>query len=153
MFRLVLIITSSLFLLSCNKNVVYTQYNEFEKQEWFAKNNVVFEVPIEDNQNFHNIYLKIRHADSYPYSNLFLFVTTSYPDGKSLTDTMEVILANNKGEWMGNGAGEVYDYKIPIKKNVKFPQTGKYTFSFQQAMRTDPLPLIMDIGFEIEKSN
>lgn len=105
-----------------------------------------------DTQSLHNILLKVRHADSYPYSNLFLFVTTKYPDGKVLTDTMEIVLATQKGEWQGSGAGDIFDLEVPVKKNVRFVLPGKYEFSFEQGMRIDPLPLIMDFGFEIEKS-
>ncbi len=94
----------------------------------------------------------VRHADSYPFSNLILFVNTKYPDGKILTDTMEVILATQKGEWQGSGAGDIFDLKVPIKKNTRFALPGKYVFSFEQGMRVDPLPLIMDFGFEIEKN-
>ncbi len=140
-------------LSSCNKNVLYTEYRKFEKEEWFTKNKAVFEVDIKDNNSLNNISLMIRHADAYPYSNVFLFLETTYPDGKTVTDTMEVIMANSKGEWIGSGAGDIFDLKVPIKRNVKFPMVGKYKFAFQQAMRTDPLPLIMDFGFEIEKSN
>jgi gliding motility-associated lipoprotein GldH len=143
----------ALLLSSCNKNVVFTEYRKFDKEEWYAKNKAEFDVDIKDNTSLNNISLMIRHADSYPYSNIFLFVETTYPDGKKLTDTMEVIMANSKGEWLGSGAGDIFDLKVPIKRNVKFPLVGKYKFSFQQAMRTDPLPLIMDFGFEIEKSN
>lgn len=94
----------------------------------------------------------VRHADSYPYNNIFLFVKTVYPDGKTTNDTMEVILSNQKGEWLGSGAGDIFDFKVPIKKNVRFPLAGKYHFEFEQGMRVDPLPLVMDFGFEIEKS-
>jgi gliding motility-associated lipoprotein GldH len=143
----------ALIFSSCNKNVVFTEYRKFDHEEWFAKNKAEFDVDIKDNQSLNNISLMIRHADSYPYSNIFLFVETTYPDGKKLTDTMEVIMANGKGEWLGSGAGDIFDLKVPIKRNVKFPLTGKYKFSFQQAMRTDPLPMVMDFGFEIEKSS
>jgi len=152
-------IAKFLFLLiaflffSCNKNVVYTKYQTFEENEWYAKNKAIFDVEITDINALNNVSLMVRHADSYPYSNIFLFVETTYPDGKITKDTMEVILSNNKGEWQGNGAGDIFDLKVPIKKNVRFPLAGKYKFSFQQGMRTDPLPLIMDFGFEIEKSN
>jgi gliding motility-associated lipoprotein GldH len=146
-----ILVIASLMFTGCNKNVVYTKYITFENNEWYAKNKAVFEVDMSDNQSLHNISLMIRHADSYPYSNVFLFVTSKYPDGKVMKDTMEIILANSKGEWQGSGAGDIFDFKIPIKKNVKFPLTGKYTFEFEQGMRTDPLPLIMDFGFEIEK--
>lgn len=144
-------LAATLLFTSCNRNIVYTKYIEFENNEWFAKNKAVFDVEIEDNQSLNNISLMIRHADSYPYSNVFLFVTTTYPDGKIMKDTMEIVLANSKGEWQGSGAGDIFDFKVPVKKNVKFPLIGKYKFEFEQAMRTDPLPLIMDFGFEIEK--
>lgn len=140
-------------LYSCNKNVIFTEYRKFDNEEWYAKNKAVFEVDIQDKNSLNNISLMIRHADAYPYSNVFLFLETTYPDGKTVTDTMEVIMANSKGEWVGSGAGDIFDLKVPIKRNVRFPMTGKYKFAFQQAMRTDPLPLVMDFGFEIEKSN
>ena len=142
-----------IFLLSsCNSNVVYSKYQTFTDNEWYAKDKAVFDIDITDTVTLNNISLMVRHADAYPYSNLFVFVTTKYPDGKTLTDTMEVVLADGKGKWQGSGAGDIFDFKIPIKKNVRFPLKGKYQFSFEQGMRVDPLPLIMDFGFEIEKS-
>lgn len=147
-----LLVVLVLFLASCNKNVVFTKYQTFKDNQWFAKDKAVFDLEITDTQTLNNISLMIRHAESYPYNNLFLFVTTKYPDGKVLTDTMEVILSNSKGEWLGSGVGDIYDFKVPIKKNVRFPLGGKYQFTFEQAMRVDPLPMIMDFGFEIEKS-
>jgi len=144
-------ILAMLFFTACNKNVIYTNYQKFANYEWHSNNPAVFDVEITDANCLNNVSLMIRHADSYPYNNIFLFVTTTYPDGKIIKDTMEVVLANSRGEWLGSGAGDIFDFKAPIKKNVKFPATGKYIFAFTQAMRTDPLPLIMDFGFEIEK--
>lgn len=138
---------------SCNNNVVFSKYQTFADNEWHAKDKAVFDLEITDTQTLNNINLMVRHLDAYPYNNLYLFVTTKYPDGKITTDTMEVVLANNKGEWQGSGAGDIFDFKVPIKKNVRFPLGGKYQFTFEQAMRVDPLPMIMDFGFEIEKSN
>jgi len=148
-----LFIAVTVLLCSCNKNVVFTEYHTFPENEWHAKEKVIFDVEIKDSQSLNNISLKVRHSDSYPYSNLYMFVTTSYPDGKVKRDTMEVILANQKGEWMGSGAGDIFDFEVPIKKNVRFALPGKYQFTFEHAMRVDPLPQIMDFGFEIEKSN
>jgi len=142
-----------LLFAACNKNVVYSKYKTFGNNEWKASEKAEFELEISDTQSFNNISLMIRHGESYPYSNLFLFVTTSYPDGKVLRDTMEVMLANQKGEWVGSGVGDIFDLKVPVKKNVRFPLGGKYKFTFEQGMRVDPLPLILDFGFEIEKSN
>lgn len=142
-----------IFLLSsCNNNVVYSKYEKFDNNEWHAKDQVVFDLDITDTLTLNDISLMVRHADAYPFSNLYLFVTTKYPDGKVINDTMEVVLADSKGKWQGSGAGDIFDFKVPIKKNVRFPLSGKYQFTFEQGMRPDPLPLIMDFGFEIEKS-
>lgn len=141
-----------LLLSSCNSDVVYSKYQKFNENEWYAKDKAVFDIDITDTLSYNDISLMVRHADAYPYSNLFVFVTSKYPDGKVTVDTMEVILADGKGKWQGSGAGDIFDFKVPIKKNVRFPLAGKYQFSFEQGMRVDPLPLIMDFGFEIEKS-
>jgi len=141
-----------LLLSSCSKDVVFSQYHTFENKEWFAKDKVTFDMEMKDLNSLNDISVMIRHADSYPYSNLYLFLTTKYPDGKVTTDTLECILANGKGEWMGDGAGDIFDITIPLKRNTRFPLAGKYSFTFEQAMRTDPLPMIMDFGFEVKKS-
>jgi gliding motility-associated lipoprotein GldH len=139
-------------LNACNSNVVFSKYHTFKDDEWKASEKAEFDLEIKDTKTLNNVSLMIRHADAYPFNNIFLFVTTTYPDGKITKDTMEVILANQKGEWLGNGAGDIFDFKVPIKKNVMFPLAGKYHFAFEQGMRVDPLPLVMDFGFEIEKS-
>ena len=136
---------------ACSDDVVYREYHSFRDNEWHASEKAVFDVEVKDTVSLNNISLMVRHADSYPYNNIFLFVATKYPDGRTLTDTMEVVLSGSKGEWLGSGLGDIFDFKVPVKKNVRFPLGGKYTFTFEQAMRVDPLPLIMDFGFEIEK--
>jgi gliding motility-associated lipoprotein GldH len=151
--NLAILIAGATLFASCNKDIVYSEYRKFKDYEWHANDKASFEVEITDTRSLNNISLMIRHADSYPFNNIFLFVTTKYPDGKVLKDTMEVVLANQQGQWQGSGSGDIFDFKVPIKKNVRFQQAGKYEFIFEQGMRTDPLPLIMDFGFEIEKSS
>jgi gliding motility-associated lipoprotein GldH len=152
-FRLSAIAFVLILLVSCNKNVVYSDYTKLPEEGWKTDNHLKFEVDIKDNNALHNVFLNVRHADSYPYANLFVFLTTTYPDGKTSVDTLECIFADKKGKWVGDGAGDLWDNKIPLKKNLRFPQTGKYTFSFEQGMRSNPLPLILDFGMTIEKVN
>ncbi len=138
-------------LCACNSSVVYSKYETLPEAGWSMQNKLTFEVDVTDNQGLNNVFLTVRHADAYQYSNLFVFLTTEYPDGKKMTDTLECVLANRKGEWKGDGAGDLWDDKIPLKQNVRFPLTGKYKFTFEQGMRVDPLPMILDFGMVIEK--
>ncbi len=146
----VCVLLSTLFF-SCNRNVVFSEYKKLPEEGWRTENKLTYDVTIDDNSKYHNVFLTVRHADAYPYSNLYVFLTTTYPDGKTSLDTLECVLANQKGEWQGDGAGDLWDNKIPLKQNVKFPQNGIYHFTFEQGMRTNPLPLILDFGMVIEK--
>lgn len=143
----------AIFVSACNQNTVFSKYTTLPEDGWNKNNKLSFNIDVKDNNSLNNVYLTVRHADSYPFSNLFLFLNTTYPNGKHSIDTLECLLANPKGEWIGDGAGDIFDNKILVKKNVRFPQIGNYTFTFEQGMRTNPLPLIMDFGMVIEKTS
>jgi len=139
-------------LAACNRNIVFSEYKSFPNSDWKINDTVSFDVELNDKVSFHDINLLVRHAETYPYRNIIVFVTVKYPDGAIRTDTMDVLLANDKGEWLGSGAGDIFDLTVPAKKNLRLPLTGKYRFSFIHGMRDNPLPLIMDFGLSIEKS-
>jgi gliding motility-associated lipoprotein GldH len=155
------ITTCCIFLIafSCNKSVVYSQYERFDEDKGWAKNfQPTFTFDNTDTTQLCNVYINVRNAESYPFRNLFMFLHTTDPKGVKTTDTIECVLADEKGKWLGSGLGDLYDNSILFKKNTHFRQIGNYKFSFEQAMRygdknvIDPLPLIMDVGITIEKA-
>lgn len=138
------------FLISCKKSsTIYSKYYYIEKEEWSSKDTAKFKVDIIDTISLCDVNVKIRHGELYPYSNLYVFLTVIYPNNSRQTDTIELVLANNKGEWLGSGLGDMYDITLPLKKNIRFAKSGVYQFYFVQSMRKDPLPNISEFGFEI----
>lgn len=113
---------------------------------------LVFNVPVSDTVNRYNIFITVRNADSYDFNNLYLFIDINSPMKITERDTMECILADADGRWLGNGLGDIWDNKILFKKNIKFQKPGTYQFIINQAMRVDSLHMIMDAGLSIEKS-
>jgi len=140
-------------LTSCDSNRVFEENKEITDNTWSVSEKISFETTITDTISPHNFYINVRNADDYPYSNLYLFITTQFPNGKSSRDTLECILADDRGHWLGDGLGDLWDNRIPFKKNVRFPALGKYTFTLEQAMRIDQLPQISDVGIRIEKQS
>ena len=141
-----------LFIItSCDPNRIYEEYIEIPDGIWNRYNMVKFSVNVSDTLTPHNVYVNIRNTGLYTKSNLFLFITITSPDGTSIRDTFECILADEKGRWLGKGLGDIVDNQILYKKNVLFPNPGTYTFEYEQAMRIENLPFIMDVGLRVEK--
>jgi gliding motility-associated lipoprotein GldH len=140
------------FLAACDTSRVYEQNADIKDHMWDTSQVVTFDVPITDTVSPHNFYVNVRNADAYRYSNLYLFIRTKFPDGRTSNDTLEIILADEKGRWLGDGLGDIWENQVLFKRNVRFPQAGTYRFEYRQGMRDNPLPMIMDVGIRIERA-
>lgn len=119
---------------------------------WNRKNKISFFVNVIDTVTPHNFYINVRNASDYPFSNLFLFMETRYPQSTYSKDTLECVLADVSGKWLGDGSGDIWDNQILFKRNFKFKRKGLHVFTLEQAMRLENLPQILDVGIRIEKS-
>ncbi len=151
-----LIIILGIFLISgiisCDRKRVFEAYQPLGEKGWNKDSVVVFNVELTDTIRNHNLYVNIRNKGTYPYSNLWLFLSIGSPDGISRTDTVEFSLAEASGRWKGSGIGDLYDNQILYKSSAYFPHKGNYTFQIKQGMRDNVLEGIRDIGIRIEKT-
>lgn len=148
---LLLLTILSLSLSSCDRSVLFEENVRIPDNRWDAANVIKLEADIPDTAQLYNLYVNVRNAGGYPYSNIFLFLNTTLPDGKRSRDTLEVTLADDNGQWLGDGMGDIWDNRALFRERMRFPQSGRYTFEIEQAMRQNPLPQIMDVGLRIER--
>lgn len=138
------------FLASCRKDSEQVFINNLNGK-WGAKAEQKFDFKITDAQNPKNIIFVVRNNNDYPYSNIRLIVNLL--DGqtkKKSTDTLNYILAEPNGTWLGKGFGDTKEILFQYKLNYKFPANGDYSIGIIQAMRNNNLPGIEDIGIKIE---
>ncbi|MFO7658102.1 MAG: gliding motility lipoprotein GldH [Bacteroidales bacterium] len=150
---IILITGIVLCLVSCKNRVTFERNVAFKDFSWNFKDTLLFDANIADTTRPHDIYLNIRTSSDYPYSNIFLFITTFAPNGNQLKDTFEIQLADESGRWYGKGAGSIYSLQVPYKRNIKFPFRGIYTFNLQHGMWDQNLEGISDIGIRVETLN
>lgn len=147
--------TVALLLCSCNH---WDELRVFEKNipvpgyEWSYDFKPSYAVQITDTAALYNIYVTFRHTAAYPFSNIWLLITTEYPGEKPVTSRVELPLADVGGKWLGSGMDGIFDHRIPIQRHAKFNKKGIYHFSFEQNMRENPLPHVMSVGLRIEKA-
>jgi len=147
------ILCVAVMMSSCDQSRFFEENKTVPDNEWDQNSPLSFQTVIQDTANFFNVYINVRNAGFYRFSNLYLFINTYLPGGQIQRDTLECILAAPDGRWQGDGLGDIWDNTILFKRNVKFPQSGEYRFELIQAMRINPLPGIMDAGIRIEKSD
>ena len=138
------------FLLGCMNSAENVHMNNLNGI-WDKKAEQKFDFKITDAQNPKNIIFVVRNNNDYPYSNIRFFVNfTDLKSKKKMTDTVNYILAEPNGAWIGTGFGDTKETLFQYKLNYKFPENGDYSVGITHAMRTDHLKGIEDIGVKIE---
>ena len=153
MIRTLALIGTIVMFISCDSSIVFEEYKSFENQNWNTDSTVFFNYTITDTTNFNTVKIKIRHTVEYEFQNLFLFIETD------VIDTVELILANKEGMWLGSGVGDVREFEFEYQNAKLFSKKGNYSFKIEQAMRygvaekIQVLNTVLAVGLSIEKQN
>ena len=151
--RTLVLISTIVMFISCDNHIVFDDYKTFEHQTWNADSSIVFSYSASDTISKNQIVIKVRHTTDYEFQNLFLFVKAEK------IDTLELLLANKEGKWLGKGVGDVREVELVYVKDKVFPKKGEFTFEIEQAVRYGELEKIQHlnniqaIGLSIQKQD
>jgi gliding motility-associated lipoprotein GldH len=150
-FQLMLVGLFLTALSACDTHRVFDEYKAIPKKEWNKDSLLVFDIPVTDTIQSHNLYINIRNDINYSYRNLWVFVKIEQPNGSAIRDTFELAVADAAGKWLGEGFGGLKTREVIYRRNVFFPRSGNYIISLQQGMRENMLEGISDVGIRVEK--
>jgi len=140
-------------LAACTGGVVFEENQAIPKGVWKASKKLEFRVNIEDLNTAYDMFLNLRNGTEYPYSNLYIFMTTHYPIGRSELDTLQFLLADKAGKWYGTGLGDIKSSSVLFRYRLLFPMQGEYRFVLEQAMRKEELQGVWDVGLRVAKTS
>ncbi len=133
-----------------NDRMVYDRYINISPKGWHTDSIAEFTVSIEDTTAQYAVYIKMRHNNNYPYRNIWFFRSISSKRGIEYTDTINYILADEMGKWLGSGIGENKHLVMPLRTQaLRFNKPGKYQFSIQHGMTDTILSGITEMGLEV----
>jgi gliding motility-associated lipoprotein GldH len=110
----------------------------------------VFDVEIPDTTNYYTITIMLRTTTDYAYNNLWFFLHSKTPKGQVGKEPIEIKIAHPDGSWIGEKSGTVVETKVQFTHR-KFPQAGKYTFTFEQGITEQVIKEVMDISYTVTK--
>ena len=117
------LVTLFIFFSSCS-NDDFDKRTVIPEAEWKQENRVAFDVDINDTISPYEFGIGLRHLENYRYSNLFVFLHTTMPNGNHTHDTIECTLATPEGKWIGKSSGSMRDLTVPLNENLLFPLSG-----------------------------
>lgn len=146
---------AGLFMAGCTGHVSFQENARVPQGAWDRDWKPQFTFEVDDTLAQRNVFLDIRHTGDYPFSNIYLFVNLEGQSGHLFTDTVECTLADPAGRWYGKGTGFIFSDRfqahVLYKMNNRFPRQGRYVLTLEQAMRTEKLPGLIDVGISIEE--
>jgi len=134
----------------CGPEALYADSLGVDAEGWKSAEAAEFRWEVSDTSRVHDLYIDVRNDATYPFSNMYLFVDFTFPNGKTNRDTLALELADAQGNWLGSGSGHVHDHRIVWHDDARFPLQGQYAVRIVHAMRRDPLPGITDVGVRVE---
>ena len=150
--RIIFSFFSLLLFANCNTSV-NSSYIIFKEDSWHADSIITINHGVIDSTRKHNLYLKVRHNTDFEYQNIFLFVSVM-----EKTDTIEIILSEKNGKWLGKGFGDIKEVDYCFAENVTFNSKQSSAITIEQAMRYGDKPEITSLkgiialGLNVKKS-
>ena len=124
-----------LLLSACQPTPFYEVKLPVDPMGWAYDNKKSFEVEVIDTIPFYDMHLNVTHDDTYSYQNMYMKVTTSFPNQEDKEEQLNIDLAEKNGQWIGKCSKEKCELKVYLLEKFKFARPGKYSFAFEQYSR------------------
>ncbi len=147
--QLIFVLLMALSFTACDSDVIYSEYQPIKNSVWSYNDPKTFTFEMEEDTIPVKIFINLRTTTDYPYSNIFMYLSSDFPNGYKDKDTLEFFLAKPNGEWLGEVSGTVIENSALITKGY-LTTKGKYTFKLEQAMYNDSLPEVLDVGITVK---
>jgi gliding motility-associated lipoprotein GldH len=133
---------------SCTRVEQY--FHEFPGEVWDFRDSASFSVDI-NQPGTYAFSILLRQNDQYPYSNIWIKTEIRNPDNKKIRNEFPLTLADNDGNWLGQGPGNNIDNRFLVIPNLKLEKPGKYTFILKQDMRNNKLEGVKEVGIRLKR--
>jgi gliding motility-associated lipoprotein GldH len=140
-----------ILLLFAGCSGVYEKHQEVEDMVWKRDQAYVFEVEIDEPRAGYQVNGAIRHHEAMSVHDIVTKITYSGPGVSETAFDFVFTLANEHGEWLGDGMGDIYDMEQQIVERLAFPEAGTYTFTIQHVMKQEMIPGVMAVSLSLKK--
>ena len=144
-----MLFTALLSLSSCSDNALFDEAHEFKNRVWHISDTAQFTVEVTDTLQAYDFILTLRNSTNYEWSNLWVHIASTAPDGTTSKVAQRINIARPDGSWIGRVSGTIVESKLHYRTN-KFPLSGTYQFEISQAVQENEINEVLDLSLRIE---
>ncbi|MDE5594718.1 MAG: gliding motility lipoprotein GldH [Muribaculaceae bacterium] len=143
--RAVILLAMAFFTLlsACSGFKETGEYHPIDAEGWAYGDTVHFNIESPDSVIRGDIAVVVRHTAAYPYSNIWLEINYPQQD-KTVSDSVNIVLADDFGNWLGRGAGLSFQRVDTVLRDVTLSTPTDVTL--RHIMRVDRLSDIEQLG-------
>ncbi len=131
--------------LGCSRHADdYSRFYDIPDRSWGYYNHLLFDICPEDSVVAGRLDLVVRHTNDYPFSNLYVEVTTEAAGQPTRCDTVSVELADVYGNWLGSGLGTSFQRSVTLDPHFVIADSARVRV--RHVMRLDPVAELEQIG-------
>jgi gliding motility-associated lipoprotein GldH len=150
--NLIVFTVAVLFVIGCEEAPTFEKTYAFENHQWQQNVKPSFTVDIVDVEKEYDFILTLRTTTDYKYSNLWVYMSTTTPDGQKAREPFEIKITNPDGSWIGKKTGTVVEHSLYFKRR-KLPTKGKYVFVLEQGITNTMVDEVLDIGLMVQEGS
>lgn len=152
MRRLLIFCLLAATLSACGPKVVFSEEVSFPDSGWTYADSARFDFEIPNAEQAYDYVLTLDHSPDFPAQNFYVRIHTDFPSGVRRTEEVSLQLAGEFGAWNGACSGDNCQFEVPILRNARFEDTGKYGLTIEQFSRDNPLGGVSKLGFLVVES-
>ena len=139
-----------LLFAACTEIELYERTKNIDNASWQKSQVPSFSFQIKDTTSLYNVFVVVRHTNSYAYRNIWLNIGLQQEGDSMRYQPFELELAG-PDKWLGVGMDDIYEHRAMLfPQPIHFNKIGQVIFSVQHIMRQNPLPGIMQVGIRVE---
>ncbi len=141
-----------LYLVGCGEHFFFEENHRLSADGWSYQDSVSFSFEIKDTSARYDLMLDLQHGLAFEYQNLYIRITTMFPDEDKVSQTLSIDLADTKGQWYGDCGGSTCKLRVVLQENAFFDQLGIHQIELAQHMRVDPIQHLDAISFLLRRN-
>ena len=147
----VLLLLLGVFIVSCGPKTIFEKSYDIVNP-WTYDQSYTYDFEIADTSKPYDLILSVSHLEDFGYENMYIKVTTTFPNGKSVVHPLSLQLANSLGNWLGEcSRGQcTTELAMSLKSYYKVP--GTYKIKFDQLTRDKNVSGISSLKMQIIES-